>query len=243
VIAWGPLIVPVTLVHVRDVQRATPRTRLLRLELGESGFRFAAGQAVMAGLHGSPLRKPYSIASAPREAERTRYIELLVQIDNSGGPDPHLELATNGTPLDLEGPFGTFTLPPLGPGGRLLLVAGGTGIAPLRSMLIEALSGDDPPAVHMVYSARSVDELAYREELEELERDGLIELTLTVTREEGAWPGRRGRIDRALLATAIITPETWCLVCGPPALVADVRSALAAIGVPDTHVGVERYDA
>jgi NAD(P)H-flavin reductase len=235
--------VPVTVVHVRDVQRATPRTRLLRLDLGESGFSFAAGQAVMAGLHGSVLRKPYSIASSPREAERTGYIELLVQIDDSGGPDPHLELATRGTPLDLEGPFGTFTLPALGSGGRLLLVAGGTGIAPLRSMLMEALSVEDPPAVHVVYSARAVDELAYREELEGLERDGRIELTLTVTREEGPWPGRRGRIDRALLATAITTQETWCLVCGPPALVADVRSALAGLGIPDTLVGVERYDA
>jgi ferredoxin-NADP reductase len=225
------------------VQRATPRTRLLRLDLGESGFRFAAGQAVMAGLHGSPLRKPYSIASSPREAERTGFIELLVQVDDSGGPDPHLELATSGTPLDLEGPFGTFTLPALKPGGRLLLVAGGTGITPLRSMLMDALSAEAPPAVHVVYSARAVDELAYREELEGLERDGRIELTLTVTREGGPWPGRRGRIDRALLAAAITTPETWCLVCGPPALVADVRSALAALGVPDSHVGVERYDA
>jgi ferredoxin-NADP reductase len=234
--------VPVTVLHVRDVQRATPRSRFLRLDLGASGFRFAAGQAVMAGLHGSPLRKPYSIASAPREAERAGYIELLVQVDDSGGPDPHLELATRGTPLDVEGPFGTFTLPPLGPGGRVLFVAGGTGIAPLRSMLMNALATDDPPDAHVVYSARAVDELAYRDELERLQQDGRIGLTMTVTREEGPWPGRRGRIDRGLLETVIMTPETWCLVCGPPALVADVRQALSALGVPDGHVGVERYD-
>jgi ferredoxin-NADP reductase len=236
--------VPVTVLHVRDVQRATPRTRFLRLDLGTSGFGFAAGQAVMAGLHGSPLRKPYSIASAPAEAARRGYIELLVQVDDSGGPDPHLELATQGTPLDVEGPFGTFTLPPLAPGGRVLFVAGGTGIAPLRSMLMDALASNVPPDVRIVYSARSVEELAYRGELEQLERDGRIGLALTVTREEsGSWQGRRGRIDRELLGTVLTTTETWCFICGPPALVADVRQALAALGVPDSRVGVERYDA
>ena len=74
---------PLTTLPVRDVRRATPRTRMLRLDTGASGFTYAAGQAVMAGLHGSPLRKPYSIASAPVEAERNGFIELLVQSEES----------------------------------------------------------------------------------------------------------------------------------------------------------------
>lgn len=216
---------------------------MLRLDLGGSAFRFAAGQAVMAGLHGSPLRKPYSIASSPAEATRDGSIELLVQVDDSGGPDPHLELATHGTALDIGGPFGSFTLPPLAAGTRVLFVAGGTGIAPLRSMLMEALAGTPPPRAHLIYSARVVDELAYRDELEQLARAGRIGLTLTVTREQGPWPGRRGRIDRTLLAAAVAEPDTWCLVCGPPALVANVRSTLAELGVPEARIGVERYDA
>jgi ferredoxin-NADP reductase len=235
--------VPLTTLLVREVRRATPRTRVLRLDTGDSAFSYAAGQAVMAGLHGSPLRKPYSIASAPVETTRNGFIELLVQVDDSGGPDPHLELATHGTPLDIEGPFGMFTLPPLGHGARVLLVGGGTGIAPLRSMLVQALDTGRAPVAHMIYSARTVDELAYRGELEGLVRAGRIALTLTVTREEGAWPGRRGRIDRELLAGALSGPDTWCLVCGPPALVSDVRSALDELRVPPERVGLERYDA
>lgn len=231
---------PVTTLLVRDVRRATPRTRLLRLDTAAAGFTYSAGQAVMAGLHGSPLRKPYSIASAPVETERHGFIELLVQVDDSGGPDPRLELATPGTALDIEGPFGTFTLPPISQGARILLVGGGTGIAPLRSMLVQALDTGMAPIAHVLYSVRTADEFAYRDELEALAREGRIALTLTVTRDGGDWAGRRGRIDRELLA-ALAGPDAWCLVCGPPTLVTDVRAALAALQVPADRVGVERF--
>ena len=103
---------PVTVLHVRDVQRATPRTRFLRLELGASGFTFAAGQAVMAGLHGSPLRKPYSIASAPSEADwfhlgcqaRGLSAELLLQpTPLNPHSDPHLGCGFCGWLRDVLG--------------------------------------------------------------------------------------------------------------------------------------------
>lgn len=232
-----------TTLPVRDVVVATPRVRVLRLDTSATPFTFAAGQAVMAGLHGSVLRKPYSIASAPTEARRRGWIELLVQVDDSGGPDPHLELAGPGTALDLEGPFGSFALPTLDQSASVLLVAGGTGIAPLRSMLMEALAQPSPARISVVYSARSVDELAYRDELEALAAERRISLVMTVTREpRQGWSGRRGRIDRGLLAETLPARDAWCLVCGPPPLVEDVRLGLAALGVPDRQIVVERYE-
>ena len=87
-------------VPVRHVTIATPRTRLISLDLSAHPFAFAAGQALMVGLHHSPLRKPYSIASAPWELEKTGQLQLLAQIDDSGSPDPHLELAESGTLID-----------------------------------------------------------------------------------------------------------------------------------------------
>jgi ferredoxin-NADP reductase len=235
--------VPLTTLSVQDVIRATPRTRHLRIDTGGSAFSYRAGQAVMVGLHGSPLRKPYSIASAPSETFRTGSIELLVQVDDSGGPDPHLELAAPGTRLDVEGPFGSFSLPSLDEEPAFLMVAGGTGIAPLRSMMVEALSRPVPQRISLVYSARSVDELAYRAELEALAATGRIVLVMTVTRDDRAdWSGRRSRIDRPMLAAALPNTEAWCLLCGPQAMIEDVRASLSSLGVPDSRVGVERYD-
>jgi ferredoxin-NADP reductase len=233
--------VSVTTVTVQHVGHATPRTRVLRLDLGSARFPFTAGQAVMAGLHGSPLRKPYSIASAPGEVARSHAIELLVQLDETGGPDPHLELATSGTALDLEGPFGTFALPS-SPDDTYLLVAGGTGIAPLRSMLFDALERLTRPRLSVLYSAREEREFAYRADLERLAAGGQIRLFLTVTRENGGtWAGRRGRIDRALLEAALPSPDALCLLCGPPSLVSDTRERLRELGVSDGAIVVEQY--
>ena len=227
---------------VGAIVSATPRTRIIGLDLGGQAFQFQAGQAVMVGLHRSPLRKPYSIASAPAEVARSGALELLLQLEEGGGPDPHLELAAPGTQLDIEGPFGSFGLPnPLGH-DELLFVAGGTGIAPLRSMLIERLESTAPLTASVVYSARSADELVYRNELEQLAAADRIRAFLTVTRDASSlWHGPRGRIDRRVLEAALPSRDALCLLCGPPRLLDDSRGWLEELGVPRERILTEQF--
>ena len=226
---------------VREVVFATPRARGISLDLGDAVFPFNAGQAVMVGLNGSPLRKPYSIASAPWEVTNTGVMQLLIQIDDSA-LDPHLERATPGTRVDVEGPFGTFGLPAGESSEPLLFVAGGTGIAPLRSMLMERLRRGGTTPISVIYSARSPEEFAFRPELDALEKAGRITANFTVTRDDGgAWPGRRGRIDHALIEKALPSPGARCLICGPPALVSDTRELLVALGVTPERILTEQY--
>ena len=231
---------PVITVPVRRVAPATPRTRDISLDLSSTPFVFAAGQAVMLGLHDSPLRKPYSIASAPWELLSTGHLRVLAQVDDTGTPDPHLELAAAGTLLDLEGPFGSFGLPDDIRDG-LLLIAGGTGIAPLRSMLIDQLSRPSRHPIALVYSARSPEEFAFRSELDALRVAGRIGAYFTVTRDPGPWSGRRGRIDEALLRDALPSTRSHCLICGPPPLVTDTRQLLRTLGVSEDRILTERY--
>lgn len=228
-------------VPVRRVAPATPRTRDISLDLSSTPFPFSAGQAVMLGLHDSPLRKPYSIASAPWELEKTGQLRVLAQVDDTGTPDPHLELAASGTLLDLDGPFGSFGLPDNTRDG-LLLVAGGTGIAPLRSMLIDRLSRPANIPIALVYSARSPEEFAFRSELDALRAAGRIGAHFTVTRDQdGPWSGRRGRIDEALLRDALPSTKSHCLICGPQPLVADTQQLLRKLGVPGDRILIEKY--
>jgi ferredoxin-NADP reductase len=224
---------------IREVLPATPRARIVRLELGGAVFDYAAGQAVLVGTAGGPKR-PYSVAGSPEEARREGCLELLVGVDANGAPGPHLALE-RGRVVDVNGPLGTFTFPPAPAERRFVFIAGGTGIAPLRAMLHHALAIPHEE-IGLLYSARTPDEFAYENELRALARGGRIEFRQTVTRTVGdAWSGARGRIGRAELQPLIHDPATLCFICGPPALVAEMSAILAEIGILRSRIRVEEW--
>jgi ferredoxin-NADP reductase len=228
----------------RDVVHATPRTRIISLDLGNQSFEFHAGQAVFAGLAEGSVRRPYSIACSPGQMRRSDAIELLVQIDDHAAPDPHLERVVPGTLIRVEGPFGTFGLADPIPERRLLLIAGGTGIAPLRSMLWDTLERQPDVDISVIYSARSAGEFAYADELNQLARQHALDLWLTVTRHsEAPWVGLRGRVSEQLIGTVVKVRETRCVICGPPSLVADASAMLQSHGVAADSILTETYDA
>ena len=234
--------VPRFILPVRESVQATPRTRIITIELGGQEFTFKAGQAVYAGLAESSIRRPYSIASSPSHARATRTMELLVQIDDHEGPDPHLERAHAGTLLRIDGPVGNFGLPGKLSEKHLLFIAGGTGIAPLRAMIWETLATTSGIDIGLIYSARSPEEFAYREQLVALAGEGRIDLKLTVTRDGGAdWAHRRGRADETLIRSMLKSTATRCLLCGPPTLVTDARATLRAAGVPEALIVSESF--
>lgn len=192
----------------------------------------------MAGLQDSAPKWPYSIATAPVEAARSGQIELLVRGGGRPQPSP-LDHAVEGHPLHVEGPFGVLGRSTSIHRRALLMVAGGTGIAPLRSILIEALETRPERPIAVVYSARIVEEFAYRDLLERLAVAGRIKLYLTMTG-EGEWSGRRGRVDNSLLRQALPSPDSVCLVCGPKAFVDEVRRLVHALGLPGDAIVTEQ---
>jgi NAD(P)H-flavin reductase len=225
---------------LREVLPATPRARIARLDLDGHAFDYAAGQAVMIASHGAEKRKPYSIASAPEDAVRDGFVELLIGVNDDGLAGPHLALEP-GALLDVEGPLGAFTFPPAPAETRFIFIAGGTGIAPLRAMLRHALHLPHRN-IGLFYSARTPDEFAFESELRELAAAGEIELRQTVTRAAHTdWNGARGRLDRAALAELVHDPDTLCFVCGPAAMVDEMPLLLEEMGVPRARIKVEEW--
>ena len=225
---------------VREVIQATPRARIVRLDLGDHEFSYDAGQAIAITPHGGTKRSFYSIASAPEDSRRERILELLV------GTDASEPLETRFTPVvgavvSVDGPFGSFTFPRNPTERRFLFVAGGTGIAPLRAMLRHALLVPHRN-IGLFYSARTPDEFAFEGELRSLADAGEIELRQTITRAtESDWSGPRGRLDRDALEELVHDPATLCFVCGPPALVDEMPKILTDLGIPRTRIRIEEW--
>jgi NAD(P)H-flavin reductase len=226
------------IVHARQ---ETPRNRVVRLDLGPHPFAFEAGQYVLLGQDGCPPRA-YSIACSPAWTDRRGQLEFLIQVGEDGSPGPHLPRLQVGETVVVEGPDGQFVLPTGRRPPDLLLVAGGTGVAPLRSMLWQVLESGEGTRVGLVQSGRSPDELPFALEFREMAGAGRIHLVETVTREAPAsWQGVRGRIGRAQIEAAMTGRRPLCFVCGPDSLVEDVPRLLAALGVSASRVFTEHW--
>jgi NAD(P)H-flavin reductase len=235
---------PAATLRVAEVTKATPRSILLSLDLADAAFEFLAGQAVLVGRHGQPTRRPYSIAISPEQASDTGRLQLLVGLDSRGSAGSHLDGVSPGSLLDVEGPTGTFTFPPALTHGRVLFVAGGTGIAPLRAMLDHTLRLHPAERVSLLYSARRADEFAFMPELRAHETGGRLELHPTVTRDDVMWAGRRGRIGRSHFEAVLHDRlDTLCFICGPETLVSEAVTTLGELGVPREAIRTEEWAA
>jgi ferredoxin-NADP reductase len=221
-------------------RRATPTSRVLRLALGNHPFAYRAGQAAWLRVDAERERTPYSIASSPEETSRQGWLEFLVKTDQSSRFGSHVDELPRGSTVLVHGPMGAFVFPEIPVERRFLFIAGGTGIAPLRSMLRHALDAHVPGRKTLLYSARTPDEFAYVSELRALARQGLIDLTLTLTGIADRWRHSRGRAGTDLLAP-LVDDQTLCFLCGPPSMIADVPEILRSLGVPQNRIRTEEY--
>jgi ferredoxin-NADP reductase len=210
---------------------------------GWEGHR--AGQHVDVRLtapDGYQAQRSYSIASAP-EQER---IELVVDRLEDGEVSPYLtgELR-EGDKLELRGPIGGWFTWEAKEGGPLLLVGGGSGVAPLMAMIRHrAASGSDAPC-RLLYSSRSFEEIIYREELETLAgSDGSLEIFHALTRSRPpGWTGYARRIDAEMLREVSwpANENPLAFVCGPTSFVEGVADALVGLGHDPARVKTERF--
>jgi ferredoxin-NADP reductase len=189
---------------------------------------------------GYQAQRSYSIASAPED----EHLVLTVERLEDGEVSPYLaDELRPGDELELRGPVGGYFVWDEALGGPLLLVAGGSGVVPFRAMLRHHRAvGSDVP-VRLLYSARSLEDVLYRDELTPTSADEVdVRITLTRARPDG-WHGLRGRVDRALLEDVAWPPahEARAYVCGPTSFVETVSSALVALGHDPAGIRTERF--
>lgn len=218
---------------------ATPTSRIVRVGLAGAQFPYEAGQAAWVAATPDGEFTPYSIASSPEETAQLGSVEFLVKIDGSTRFGARANSLRRGDRVVLRGPVGSFVFPGRPAEQRFLFIAGGTGIAPLRSMIRHALDAGVAGSLRLLYSARSPSEFAYLSEFRALDRQGALDLRLTLTGEETRWRHARGRIDAALLAPLVNGPDTLAFVCGPPSMLSDVTQTLETMGVSRDRIRTE----
>lgn len=229
---------------IERIEQRTPRVRSFFLRAPIA--RHDAGQHVDVRLtapDGYSAQRSYSIASAPGDDT----IELALERLEDGEVSTFLhDVAVVGDTIELRGPIGGHFIWRPAQQGPLLLIAGGSGVVPLMAILRARAATASDALTLLVYSARTWDDLIFRDELLEMERvDPRFGFVVTTTRELPRRPMDLGaRLDspsiRSILTAWGRTPE-HVYVCGATAFVELISSALVTDGIRADRVRTERY--
>lgn len=217
--------------------------RLASLDGGPLPFTWLAGQYLTLKLtiDGKRVNRTYTIASPPT---RTDSCEISVKRTVNGYGSAHLhDTWREGQVVKVSAPVGKFTFTGEG-ADRVVLVAGGIGITPMMSVIRALTDRSWPGQIFLLYSARRVRDLAFREELARLAaRFPNLHLHLTVTQDPAAaWDGGRGNITLRVIEDFVADlPRSPVLLCGPDAMMTAMRSHFVALGVPDAEIRQEAF--
>jgi len=235
---------------VKEAKDETATARTLILDVpGWPGH--VAGQHVTVKLtaeDGYSTQRDYSIANAATAgAQDAGRVEITVQRLEDGEVSPYLTgVAGPGDQFEVRGPIGGWFAWPGDDPRPLLLLAGGSGIAPLMSMIRTHDQVKSQVPVRLIYSVRTPADVIYADELSERERDSPLMVTNVYTR---WWAGdpppgsRTGRIDASVIAEAGFPPEWNPLIfaCGPSGFVETASALLIGSGHPPFTIKTERF--
>lgn len=229
---------------ITRIEQRTARMRSYFLQAPLA--RHVAGQHLDVRLtapDGYQARRSYSIASAPGATQTELAIELLRDGEVSGY---FHDVAQAGDAIEVRGPLGGhFTWHATQP-GAVLLVAGGSGVVPLVSIVRAWAQAGGPVPMLLVHSARTPDDLAYRGELRAAAaaHPGLDYVTTITRGGSGTAADYHRRIDRAMIGDVLARhpalPAT-CYLCGASGFVETAAQLLVAAGIAPRAIRTERY--
>jgi NAD(P)H-flavin reductase/ferredoxin len=208
------------------------------LESDAAPLPFLAGQYVNITVPGAVPGRSYSFANSPADNSR---MEFFVRLLEQGAMSNWLrDGAKVGDPVSVQGPYGQFFLRPAR-AGQIIMIAGGTGLAPMLSMLEQLRNQEAPmPNVVLLYGANFAGELFGDERIRQY--GDQVSLHQVVVNGDDGWQGATGFVTdllkEGLLADAAATDA---YLCGPPPMIDAAREKLAALGVPTARIFAEKF--
>jgi ferredoxin-NADP reductase len=236
---------PKFLAKLRDRQEIAERTMVFRFEKPAS-FKFTPGQFIDITLL-NPLEtdaegnaRGFSIASAPYED----FIMVATRLRDTAFKRV-LRSVPSGTEVKIEGPFGNLRLHNAKSRAAVVLT-GGIGITPFRSILLHAAKEKLPHRIFLFYANRRPEDAAFLDELQQLERQNpkykLIACMTEMEKSSHSWSGERGAINWQMLAKylkGVASPVYY--ITGPPPMVKAMHTMLVDAGVDDDNIRIEEF--
>ena len=231
---------------VTKVRVASDRVKLFTLEV-PTGGNFKAGQHYDVRLtapDGYQAQRSYSLASSPGD---TNLIEIAIELIDDGEVSSYFHDSVEpGEMIEVRGPIGGhFTWEPSHTKSSIF-VAGGSGIAPIISMLRHRFTVKNNAPALLLFSVRTEDDILYREELERMyDNDPSLHVVTTITRGTSKdWIGNTRRIDQGMIDSALVNtgvkPES-AYVCGGSGFVESIADILLDTGLDFNQIHIERF--
>jgi len=236
---------PFRLVRLKGREEVAERTMAFRFEK-PAGWTFKAGQFVDMTLL-EPLEtdakgntRTFSIASAPQEES----LMVATRMRDTAFKRV-LRTMPLGSEMRMEGPFGNLTLHNNAQRSAVLL-AGGIGITPFRSMVFHAAFEELPHRVWLLFSNRRPEDAPFLEELQKLERENrnyrFVATMTAMARSRRAWDGETGLLNEEMLSKYLAAaPSPIYYVAGPSGMVKGLRETLSKAGVDDDDIRTEEF--
>ena len=231
---------------VTNIKPETTTVKSFTLTL-PSWMRHRAGQHYdirLTAEDGYQTQRSYSIASEP---EREGEIDITVERIHDGEVSTYLhDVLMPGDGIEVRGPIGGYFVWDAGllP-APLLLIAGGSGVVPLMSMIRDRAATRSMNATALLYSSRHLEDVIYFNDLEKLRAaENGLQVFHTLTRSQPpGWKGYARRIDEAMLREVAVPlgEAVQVFICGPTLMVESAANALVKIGVPSDHIRTERF--
>lgn len=218
------------------------RRLVLHMSDPEKKLKFNAGQYVSIRVPGSDEYRAFSMANTPRTTDR---LEFIIKIFPGGLFSSLLDSGfTIGQELELKGPYGVFMLREKEP-ADIICVGGGSGMAPLWSLLQDMAERGIERRVTYFYGARTRKDLFYLDRLHELEQQlpGFRFIpALSMATEEDQWEGEAGLItdvlDRHLAEDQM---HTQAYLCGPPPMIDAAIPVLMSKGISEDRIFYDKF--
>src|SRR6476660_4690226 len=230
---------------VKDIRPETVNVKSFTLAL-PAWMRHRAGQHYdirLTAEDGYQTQRSYSIASEP---EREGEVDITVERINDGEVSTYLhDVLVAGDRIEVRGPIGGYFVWEASMDVPLLLIAGGSGVVPLMSMIRHRAAAGAQNPTSLLYSSRNFEDVIYYNELEKLRMaNSGLQVLHTLTRSQPPdWKGYSRRIDQDMLKEVAqpLGRSVQVFICGPTLLVEAAADVLVKIGIRSNQIRTERF--